>query len=1595
MARNVVVSNCAENLHLGQAKEDMHKSVEENLRAKTSPKSGMPKEIDWKREDPCTDHSDDDSDSKNNPYLSDDDGIMTSCSSFKLTQKPRSLRNNGVKKRTWGCTDMWKTLDAKPVKKRGADRVTRHSKKRLRQEIASDGDVEWEAVTGESGETTSTRKKSTRCKTGGGLSLSTGELNGEIAAVTVGLQSNKPSAAERIQFKDVLRRRGGLQEYLDSRNFILALWERDIRFKLSITDCGLSAVASVGETPQESLLRDIYDFLNYHGYINLGIISKHPEVKFEKHTCKMLPTTINLNDGNDFTKQNKRTFLEEEGATADFMFSMNNVSGIGPEPMDIDENFSVSVKTIGHLENHIDEQRNYSPTQSGDGESLLEIANRVKAKNKKIKGCLPKLEHNSNDTYAESSGDLFHGLTREETVSNIMYKNEDAESICKGKGCNSEVIHAVADNSMTGISSTDISIKLGTVLNEDIHISGEHCKEQITKTDHNQIEAGSLSIDDNFTEDQSLSYSHAGASPKVIIVGAGPAGLTAGKHLQNLNVSVTILEARKRVGGRVFTDRSVFSGPVDLGASIITGVEADVSSERRPDPTALLCRQLDLELTTLGGDCPLFDSVLGTKVPSAIDEALEAEYNSLLDETVILVAQNGDVAMQMSLEEGLELALKRRKEQWKITTVARGADGLSGSNDAYEPNEIAMYASESNVSAQETLSTFSLERRVMDWHFANLEYGCAAELNRVSLPYWNQDDVYGGFAGPHCMIKGGYGTVMEALAEGLPVHFDQVVTKIEYNNKDNQRVIGGQVKIHTSNGGVFVGDAVLITIPLGCLKANTIDFEPSLPGWKSASIQRLGFGVLNKVIMEFPAAFWDEKVDFFGATAEHRELRGRCFMFWNLQRTVGAPILSALVVGKAAIEEEKKESSESAEHALAVLRSIFGKDSVPQPTRFTVTKWGSDPYSRGAYSYVAVGSSGEDYDIIGRSVDNCVFFAGEATCKEHPDTVGGAIMTGLREAVRIVDVLYNKVDSVAEAEIMAISQRQSDTERNEVRDMMKRLNAAELSLAIRKDGGIRSEDNRPFNKAMLLHDMFQSAKTISGRLLLAKEMLQLPSSSLEGFAGTKEGLTILNNWIKDSLGKDATQLLRHCVRLLLVVGKDLPSVRQSGIGRTVKEKVVVHTSRDIRAVASQLVKLWVETFRREKAAGKITRPLQQSPTVSRSAFTKPKGSQGDIKPGTISALSRDKMPNAAPSISACSQLLSEKEVNFQDSFMESRNLDLEKGKSIVISLNSSQGEIVFDPASGSKLPALGAVEAAVAAANAAAKALESTEAVTNQLELPKIVSFHKFANKWENMTAPESVKRKSLEKELLVLHGKGQLIMGIDARNCKVRDWSIDFSDNCNHLHSPDITSAMLDIKDAGRENELPGHSSAWIERDVYSSDPRQCSEQQEATCIQEFRDAVNAVPSLKDYENGKTDLVLDLTHTCDPNFCASTNTHLSMENHDGTSRASLDVKSCSEEEIPVAKLTDDAERPSRGSEHKKAVTDYISNLLLPLYKARKIDKDGFKSIVKKSAVKVIERQTEQEAAMEISQFLDTKRKIKIRMLVDTFVERYLENLMK
>lgn len=90
--------------------------------------------------------------------------------------------------------------------------------------------------------------------------------------------------------------------------------------------------------------------------------------------------------------------------------------------------------------------------------------------------------------------------------------------------------------------------------------------------------------------------------------------------------------------------------------------------------------------------------------------------------------------------------------------------------------------------------------------------------------------------------------------------------------------------------------------------------------------------------------------------------------------------------------------------------------NVPEPIQTVCTRWGGDPFSLGSYSNVAVGASGDDYDILAESVgDGRLFFAGEATTRRYPATMHGAFLSGLREAANMANysnarALRTKVD---------------------------------------------------------------------------------------------------------------------------------------------------------------------------------------------------------------------------------------------------------------------------------------------------------------------------------------------------------------------------------------------------------------------------------------------------------------------------------------------------------------------------------------------------------------------------------------------------------
>jgi monoamine oxidase len=192
---------------------------------------------------------------------------------------------------------------------------------------------------------------------------------------------------------------------------------------------------------------------------------------------------------------------------------------------------------------------------------------------------------------------------------------------------------------------------------------------------------------------------------------------------------------------------------------------------------------------------------------------------------------------------------------------------------------------------------------------------------------------------------------------------------------------------------------VLVTVPLGVLKAGHIRFEPGLPHDKQSAIARLGFGTLNKVALSFPNVFWDEEIHYIGIAG----INGPDLCEWvNLYPVNGAPILVGLAVGDAGRRLDHMDDSSIYEHAMGRLRGTFGY-GIPEPQGMAVSRWTADPYALGSYVHMAPGSSLEDCKTLAQPVDERGFFAGEHTNHYYPATVHGAYLSGARAAEEMAE----------------------------------------------------------------------------------------------------------------------------------------------------------------------------------------------------------------------------------------------------------------------------------------------------------------------------------------------------------------------------------------------------------------------------------------------------------------------------------------------------------------------------------------------------------------------------------------------------------------
>lgn len=425
----------------------------------------------------------------------------------------------------------------------------------------------------------------------------------------------------------------------------------------------------------------------------------------------------------------------------------------------------------------------------------------------------------------------------------------------------------------------------------------------------------------------------------IVVIGAGAAGLGAARKLKLAGVKVIVLEARDRIGGRVWTDRSLKNIPLDLGASWIHGIEGN--------PLTALVRQYEVETVSTDYDNVALYDAQGTEFTDRQQDQLDTRYSRIMRR----VRRQGERAQQQ------------------------------GRPDASLQSAISAAIAENSWTAEEKLQFDYLIN-------TNLEHEFAADASELSWFSWDEgEEIVGG----DVLFPGGYGQIFSRLAEGLDIRFGQMVQKIEYSES--------QVTVVTRQGSI-VAQRLIVTVPLGVLKRGSIQFSPALPERKQAAIQRLGMGLLNKVFLHFPRVFWDRESDLLGYIGPRK---GEWAEWYNFFKFTGEPVLLGFNAATYARRLEALSNEAIVADSMTALRRMYG-NSIPAPDGSTVTRWASDPLSFGSYSFLAPGSSASDRDALAEPVSNRLFFAGEATFRDFPATVHGALLSGEREAARILSL---------------------------------------------------------------------------------------------------------------------------------------------------------------------------------------------------------------------------------------------------------------------------------------------------------------------------------------------------------------------------------------------------------------------------------------------------------------------------------------------------------------------------------------------------------------------------------------------------------------
>ncbi|MCS7301034.1 MAG: FAD-dependent oxidoreductase [Fimbriimonadales bacterium] len=445
--------------------------------------------------------------------------------------------------------------------------------------------------------------------------------------------------------------------------------------------------------------------------------------------------------------------------------------------------------------------------------------------------------------------------------------------------------------------------------------------------------------------------------PRVVIVGAGMAGLSAAYHLRRRGLHATLYEASERTGGRIYSARDLFAPGLitELGGEFIDSTHRDMLQ---------FVRLFDLELIDL---------------EARSERNLETRYYF-----------NGQSYTEAQIIDALRPIAQRIKQDAQQAGYPVTYNNYNAFAYALDNTSLAEYLTQIGATGwlYELLEVAYVTEYGLDAH----EQSCLNLIFLIDTQLSDGFDIFGE-SDERYKVRGGNQQIPDRLAQMMAsqIRFGHRLVALREGSH------GYRLTFERSGGGTaeVQADFVLLTLPFTLLRE--VDLRVPLPPVKRRAINELGYGTNAKLILGFQSRFWRAQGlngDFF--TDEPFQSG------WDSSRlqagTAGS--LTLFLGGTPGVQVGAGTPQSQAAAFLPGVERVFPGATAQYTGNAVRFHWPSYPFTRCSYACWKVGQyttiAGAEFEPVGR-----LFFAGEHTSIDFQGYMNGAAETG-RRAARLI-----------------------------------------------------------------------------------------------------------------------------------------------------------------------------------------------------------------------------------------------------------------------------------------------------------------------------------------------------------------------------------------------------------------------------------------------------------------------------------------------------------------------------------------------------------------------------------------------------------------